>query len=127
MGKYLGIDASTQSISGLLIDTEAGAIIAEESINFDAHFQDSYGVENGVFTMGGGTIHSAPLMWAEALDLLLQTLSDQGCDLGQIQAIAGCGQQHGTVYLNDTAASAHISGALWTVPPPIVKTPFSTP
>ena len=42
MGKYLGIDASTQSISGLLIDTEAGAIIAEESINFDAHFQDSY-------------------------------------------------------------------------------------
>ena len=56
MGKYLGIDASTQSISGLLIDTKAGAIIAEESINFDAHFHDSYGVENGVFTMGGGTV-----------------------------------------------------------------------
>ena len=89
MGKYLGIDASTQSISGLLIDTEAGAIIAEESINFDAHFQDGYGVENGVFTMGGGTVHSAPLMLAEALDLLLQTLNAQGCDLGPIQAIAG--------------------------------------
>ena len=106
MGKYLGIDASTQSISGLLIDTEAGAIIAEESIKFDAHFHDSYGVEIGVFTMGGGTVHSAPLMWAEALDLLLQPLSAQGCDLGQIQAIAGSGQQHGTVYLNATAASA---------------------
>lgn len=106
MGKYLGIDSSTQSISGLLIDTEAGAIIAEASINFDDHFQNSYGVENGVFTMGGGTVHSAPLMWAEALDLLLQTLSDQGHDLSQIRSITGSGQQHGTVYLNDSAAPA---------------------
>ena len=40
MGKYLGIDSSTQSISGLLIDTEASAILAEESINFDDQFQN---------------------------------------------------------------------------------------
>ena len=106
MGKYLGIDSSTQSITGLLIDTEAGTIIAEESINFDAHFQDSYGVENGVFALDGGTVHSAPLMWAEALDLLLQTLRDYGHDFSQIQSITGSGQQHGTVYLNDSAASS---------------------
>ena len=56
--------------------------------------------------LGDGRIHSAPLMWAEALDLLLQTLKDQGHDLSEIDAIAGSGQQHGTVYLNNTAAPA---------------------
>ena len=106
MGKYLGIDSSTQSITGLLIDTESQSIIAEESINFDAHFKAAYGVDNGIFDLGDGVVHSAPLMWAEALDLLLQTLKDQGHDLSQVAAITGSGQQHGTVYLNDTAAPA---------------------
>jgi len=106
MSKYLGIDSSTQSITGLLIDTENNTIVAEESINFDEHFKAAYGVENGVFDLGNGAVHSAPLMWAEALDLLLQTLKDQGHDLSEIDAIAGSGQQHGTVYLNNTAALA---------------------
>ena len=106
MGKYLGIDSSTQSITSLLIDSERQEIIAEESINFDTHFSTAYGIENGVFEKGGGTVHSAPLMWAEALDLLLQTLKDQGHCLGQVQAIAGSGQQHGTVYLNSNATAA---------------------
>ena len=62
MSKYLGIDSSTQSITGLLIDTESQTIIAEESINFDEHFKATYGVENGVFDLGDGAVHSAPLM-----------------------------------------------------------------
>ena len=53
-----------------------------------------------------GVVHSAPLMWAEALDLLLQTLVDQGHDLGEVRAVAGSGQQHGTVYLNASAGPA---------------------
>ena len=106
MSKYLGIDSSTQSITGLLIDTEQRAIIAEASINFDEHFKTTYGVVNGVLDLGDGVVHSAPLMWAEALDLLLQTLVDQGHDLGAVQAIAGSGQQHGTVYLNASAGPA---------------------
>jgi xylulokinase len=106
MGKYLGIDASTQSMTGLIIDTQSGRIEAEESINFDAHFKTLYGIASGVIDLGGGVVHSAPLMWAEALDLLLRTLRDQGGDLGRIQAVAGSGQQHGTVYLDDRAAPA---------------------
>ncbi len=106
MSKYLGLDSSTQSLTGLVIDAETGHIVAEESINFDAYFKTSYGIENGVFDLGDGVVHSAPLMWAEALDLLLQTLKDNGINLGQIQALAGSGQQHGTVYLNATAAAA---------------------
>ena len=103
MGKYLGIDSSTQSMTGLVIDTDEGRILAEESVNFDAHFKAAYGVENGVLHLGEGQVHSSPLMWAEALDLLLQFLRKKGCDLGEIQAVAGSGQQHGTVYFNDQA------------------------
>ncbi|MCC7263083.1 MAG: carbohydrate kinase [Candidatus Latescibacteria bacterium] len=106
MGKYLGLDSSTQSLTGLIIDTRTGQLEAEVSIPFDAHFKAAYGIDKGVLHLGGGQVHSAPLMWAEALDLLLQTLRDQGHDLGQIEAIAGSGQQHGTVYLNETAAGA---------------------
>ncbi len=104
--KYMGIDASTQSMSALVIDVEKGRIEAEESINFDDHFQDRYGVANGVVERAGGEVHSFPLMWVEALDRLLDTLRRQGCDLGAIGAIGGAGQQHGTVYLNGGAGSA---------------------
>ena len=106
MSKYLGIDSSTQSLTGLVIDAKNGCIDAEVSINFDAHFKGRYGVENGVIELGNGAVHSAPLMWAEALDLLMVALKDHGVDLGQIAAIAGSGQQHGTVYLNVSAGAA---------------------
>ena len=42
-------------------------------------------------------------MWADALDLLFETLQAQGVELGQICSIAGSGQQHGTVYLHASA------------------------
>ncbi len=106
MSKYLGIDSSTQSLTGLVIDAGNGRIDAEVSINFDARFKERYGIENGVIELGNGAVHSAPLMWAEALDALLTALKDRGIDLGQIAAISGSGQQHGTVYLNSSAAAA---------------------
>jgi xylulokinase len=106
MGKYLGLDSSTQSLTGLVIDTGTAQIAAEETVNFDAHFKAAYGIDKGALHLGRGQVHGAPLMWAEALDLLFQALKEKGCDLGQIQAVSGSGQQHGTVYLNETAAGA---------------------
>ena len=104
MGKYLGIDSSTQSMTALIIDAATEEISAEESINFDAHFKAAYGIENGVWDLGEGEVHSSPLMWAEALDMLLRALREKGCDLSAIEAISGSGQQHGTVYFNHRAA-----------------------
>ena len=106
MPQYLGLDASTQSMTGLIIDTDAQAIVAEESINFDEHFAARYGVENGVVDKGEGVVHSYPLMWIDALELLLVRLRDSGQDLSKIVALSGSGQQHGTVYLNASASSA---------------------
>ncbi len=95
----LGIDASTQSCSAIVIDTDAGAIVAEASVNFGQSLPQ-YGAPSG-FIPGGvdGEVHSDPLMWLDALELVFEALRAQ-CDLSQIAAICGAGQQHGSVYLN---------------------------
>ena len=96
----LGIDASTQSCSGLVLDTAAGNVLAEASVNFGEALPH-YGAPTG-FIPGGaeGEVHSDPLMWLEGLEYLFEALGKQ-CELSKIQAIAGAGQQHGSVYLNN--------------------------
>ena len=104
MGNFLGIDASTQSMTGLVINTDSATIVAEVSVNFDEHYAERYGISNGIIDLGDGQVHSHPLMWAEALEQLCRQLRDTGVEPESIRAIAGSGQQHGTVYLNDAAA-----------------------
>jgi xylulokinase len=111
----LGLDASTQSCSAIIIDTQAGNIIADASVNFGqrlSHYKAPSGfIEGGV----DGEVHSDPRMWLDALELLLEDLAKL-CDLSKISAISGAGQQHGSVYLNakwhDTVSSLSTSGAL---------------
>jgi len=45
-------------------------------------------------------------MWAEALDLIFAEMKKDGVALGEILAVSGSGQQHGSVYLNNRAAAA---------------------
>ena len=78
MPQYLGLDASTQSMTGLIVDTDTREIVAEESINFDEHFAARYGIENGVLDQGEGVVHGFPLMWIESLELLLVRLRESG-------------------------------------------------
>ncbi len=97
----LGIDASTQSCSAIVIDTEAGKVVAEASINFGERLPE-YKAPQGFIPNGAdGEVHADPRMWLDALDLLLAALKDH-CDLSKIAAISGAGQQHGSVYLNDS-------------------------
>lgn len=100
MALTLGIDASTQSISAVVLDTERAAIVAEASVNFGEELPQ-YGAPNG-FIPGGadGEVHSDPRMWLDALELCLQKLKDAGVAFGEVSAVSGAGQQHGTVYLN---------------------------
>ena len=51
-------------------------------------------------------VHSPPLMWVEALDTLLAQMKTDGVRLGEILAVNGSGQQHGSVYLNHRARGA---------------------
>lgn len=98
---FLGFDSSTQSLSAIVLDTAQNQITAEASVNFGKDLPH-YAAPSG-FIPGGaaGEVHADPMMWLEALDLLLGKLSAQ-IDLSKITLIAGSGQQHGSVYVNET-------------------------
>lgn len=104
----LGIDASTQSITGLLYDTESGREIASHSVNYGERLTE-YGAPHGYVacTEACGTEYLAsPLMWLDGLNLLLTELKEQGAPLEKVARIAGTCQQHATVYLKGGFAAA---------------------
>ena len=103
----LGLDSSTQSLSAVILDTDSGQITAEDSVNFGKNLPQ-YGQPHGYDESGArGEVHSNPLMWVEALDLLLGRMTANGVDFSSVSAVSGSGQQHGSVYL-----SADFEGAL---------------
>ena len=107
---FLGLDASTQSLSGIVIDFDTGRMVHDASVNFDQALPQ-YGTKNGVLRVEDPrVVHAPPLMWVEALDMLLDRMKKADVPMGDIRAIAGSGQQHGSVYLNRTAE--HVLGAL---------------
>jgi xylulokinase len=100
MAQFLGLDSSTQSLSALLIDTDTGKVVADRSVNFGERLPQ-YKSPKGFLPNADASIkHSDPLMWVEALELVLQDLRAAGVDLGKVRGISGAGQQHGSVYLN---------------------------
>jgi xylulokinase len=100
---FLGLDASTQSMSAMVIDLEERSVVYEHTLNFDECFP-SYGTVNGVLRdTDPRVVHAPPLMWLDALDAIFQCMADEDVPLDQLGAISGSGQQHGTVYLNEKA------------------------
>jgi len=103
---FLGLDSSTQSLSAVLIDLDARKVVYEKSLNFDKSLP-KYKTQNGVLPNRDPLVkHSPPLLWVAALDLLFAEMKHDGAPLGEVLAISGSGQQHGSVYLNAGAARA---------------------
>ena len=101
MSLALGIDSSTQSCSAIVINTTKSTVVAEAVVNFGESLPQ-YNAPNGFITNGiAGEVHADPLMWLDALELVFEQLSSQ-CDLAEVRAISGAGQQHGSVYLNES-------------------------
>jgi len=99
MGLYLGLDSSTQSLSAMLIDTGTGRVVLDESVNFGKNLA-RYASPSGFLPNENQQLkHADPLMWVEALDLLLGQLKARGTDFSAVEGISGAGQQHGSVYL----------------------------
>lgn len=99
MSLVLGLDSSTQSLSAVILDTESGVVVADESVNFGKDLPH-YGQPHGYDESGArGEVHANPLMWLEALDLLLVRLTAEEVDFSKVVAVSGSGQQHGSVYL----------------------------
>jgi xylulokinase len=103
---YLGLDCSTQSLTAMAIEPASGRVLFEHAVQFDRDLPE-YGTAHGVHRGADGTVTSPPLMWADALDRVMRILAAQrDLDVSRIAAIAGSGQQHGTVYLTERASRA---------------------
>jgi xylulokinase len=109
MALYLGLDSSTQSLTAVVIEDDGATrrVVLETSMVFDQVLVQ-YGTTHGVLPVTDqertqGVSVSSPLMWADALDLMMGRLASQ-IDVSQLVAIAGSAQQHGSVYLNRRAA-----------------------
>ena len=101
MPLYLGFDASTQSLTAIAIEVsgDTRCVAWEHTLNFDAEFP-WYGTRHGVLPSAVPLMATAPpLMWAEALDVMMGEIARSGLPLAAIGGIAGSAQQHGSVYL----------------------------
>jgi len=97
-GLFLGLDSSTQSLKATVINSEL-KVVHECSVNFDQDLP-AYGTDGGVHRGNDGLTVTAPaLMWVEALDMLFCRMKKFKVPLGRIVAIAGSGQQHGSVWM----------------------------
>jgi xylulokinase len=106
MPLYLGLDSSTQSLTATAIEVSRNTrrVIFQHSIVFDRdlpHYKTTNGVHRHDDPL---VVTSPPLMWVEALDRMMELLSRQK-RFGQllVAGMAGCAQQHGTVYFNAEA------------------------
>lgn len=98
----LGLDISTQSVTGLIINTDNGSIECNLSINYGNSFE-KYNSPQGFIideTNHNDEVYSNPLMWIDGIELLFNELS-KIYDLSKIDALSGAGQQHASIYLND--------------------------
>ena len=105
MKLFVGLDCSTQSLTTLVlaVDGAAREIVFQRSIEFDTELPH-YGTSHGVLPSEDPHLaHSPPLMWVEALDRAFAAITASGLDRARICAIAGSGQQHGSVYLHASA------------------------
>ena len=104
---YLGLDSSTQSLTAVVIEVvgDEARVVLETSIAFD-QVLPHYGTEHGVLPRVDPAVAlSSPVMWAEALDLMMARLAASDVDLGRLAAISGSAQQHGSVYFREGAAA----------------------
>jgi xylulokinase len=102
---YLGLDSSTQSLTAVVIEINGSRrrLVCTRSFNFDDALPH-YGTRHGVLSNDDPQrAASSPLMWAEALDVMLGLLAREDVDVTQIAAVCGSAQQHGSVYMTEHA------------------------
>jgi len=106
----LGLDASTQSLSAILLDSESGEVTWSRSLAYrDDPRLLGFGFEHDTMIIPPrepGEAEQPPRLFIAALDALFSDLKADGVDASAIAAINTSGQQHGHVYLNGRAQAA---------------------
>jgi xylulokinase len=102
MPLFLGLDSSTQSLTAVVIEIDDASrrIVLETTLSFDEALP-RYGTRHGTLPDPDPAVGVAPpLMWTEALDVMMARVASSGIEVQRIAAMTGSAQQHGSVYLN---------------------------
>ena len=92
----LGLDLSTQQLKCVAIDPET--LISQHEYTVDFHRDlSSWEHDKGVI-VNGDQVYTDVRLWIAALDLLLHRMKTDRFEFGQVVAIGGACQQHGSVY-----------------------------
>lgn len=101
---FLGLDLSTQSVTGAILDEALQPVVPPVSVNFDARFPE-FNTVAGMSVGDNGVVTSPVQMWLRATDALLDELRDTGL-LERVACISCSGQQHGSVYWSQLGLDA---------------------
>lgn len=94
-GTYLGLDLGTNALKAVVLSPSLSATHSV-SVNFASDlpsFSPAVALDEST-----GTALSSPRLFLAALDLALQRLVEDGCPLGNVVALSGSAQMHGSVY-----------------------------
>ncbi|GAA6033055.1 hypothetical protein JCM8097_000121 [Rhodosporidiobolus ruineniae] len=98
---FLGLDLSTQALKAIILDTSLRTV-GEFGVRFDEDLP-RYKTTSGVHLGEGGEVTSPVMMWVEALDLLLERITQTEHGRGLLQRVKA---QHASVYWSSMAAPA---------------------
>ncbi len=103
-GTYaLGLDSSTQSLTGIVIDIDDGSIVYEKSLDYAKDPRlNRFGIDFGSYTIPPrqpGEADQPPEMYLASIDAFFSDMVADGVDCKRIAVINNSGQQHGHVYL----------------------------
>lgn len=97
---YLALHLSTERFRGLILDSKL-KVTHVSQVRYDVDLPE-FGTSHGtVRDAGPMEFLSSPVMWVKALDMLLNSLANQGADLHSIVSIGGAAQQHGCVFWSE--------------------------
>ncbi|KAF7374910.1 hypothetical protein MSAN_00377100 [Mycena sanguinolenta] len=105
---FLGLDLSTQQLKAVIISEDA-TVVHESAVHFDNDLPEYKTTNGAILGPAEGEVTSPVAMWLDAMDLLMEGMKQAGIQFGEIAAISGAGQQHGSVYWS-TSAEATLAG-----------------
>ncbi|KAJ6513278.1 hypothetical protein C8R45DRAFT_963087 [Mycena sanguinolenta] len=99
---FLGLDLSTQQLKAVIISEDA-TVVHESAVHFDNDLPEYKTTNGAILGPAEGEVTSPVAMWLDATDLLMERMQQGGIQFGEITAISGAGQQHGSVYWSTSA------------------------
>ncbi|MFH1998308.1 MAG: FGGY family carbohydrate kinase [Planctomycetota bacterium] len=104
----LGLNSSTQSITAVVVDLQAGAVVYRKSLDYAADARlNHFGIDASEYIIPPkepGEADQPPLMYLASIDALFHDMKSDGVDLSAIAVINSSAQQHGHLYLNAESA-----------------------